>query len=875
MSTGPSSVLTDDLDVRLLAAREARARLADDGIHLAGIRHHSPGCARAVERLIEQVRPAVVLIEGPDDLDPLLPALADPATVPPVALLTIRGEEEDAVSALYPLAAFSPEWVAVRTAGALGIPAHLIDLPWAGRAEPDQPTGDGERGRPDSDGDEGGIAARGRSGPGGHSASDDDGEADDAVLLRRTLQAERYFAHSRTLARIARRLGCRDHDELWEHLFEIRQDPEEAGARPERLLQDVFVWAALSRLDYEVEVLRAEGSLARERRMLEHVERWREDVGGHIVVVTGAFHTLALVEALSGAPEGDVVRREGMPMSAPSSSTPASSEPGWLIHYTLDQIDGLRGYGAGIPAPGFQQRIWDAADPAQVAREVLLEVAAEVNASGRGDRIGTAALTQAVLQAERLALLRERPWPGRTDVLDAVTSCLTQGEMSPALRAALTGVMGGSRLGELPPGMPQPPLVASTLQRAQRLRFVVTDSLPRTTQLDVNRTSGARERSRFLHLIGLIDTGFARMLSGPRYANGSDVHLLREVWEYAWTPSVETALIGLIEWGSSPEEVATALLTRRAEALAATDPTPAPRDLAALVVDAARAGLAPLVPSLLARARGAMASTADLGAVADAGAVLLRAWNARDHLDLGGAASVLLEVVDEALLGVGHRLALLGGCPPEAEAEAIRAVVALRRLVAERHRADGSTHGADAVRPVWERLRDDLATAPGVRGALLALGVADGEVADVVLARAIESAMATGADPISGVRLLEGVMTVAPELVVRDRGVLEVLDRRIGRLEHTDFMALLPDLRRSFARLRPTDTDRLARHVAEATGVRAEGLTAEVRATEHDLHRGLAIDGELRERLSEDALLDWAVGVDGDAGSRAEQAGTT
>ena len=76
---------TADADARLERARTARHTLADGGIHLAGIRHHSPGCARAVASLIEQVRPAVVLIEGPDDLDSLLPSLADPATVPPIA----------------------------------------------------------------------------------------------------------------------------------------------------------------------------------------------------------------------------------------------------------------------------------------------------------------------------------------------------------------------------------------------------------------------------------------------------------------------------------------------------------------------------------------------------------------------------------------------------------------------------------------------------------------------------------------------------------------------------------------------------------------------------------------------------------------------
>ncbi|PWD51616.1 hypothetical protein C8046_14140 [Serinibacter arcticus] len=826
-----------DADARLDRARAARQRLADGGIHLAGIRHHSPRCARAVGRLIEEVRPAVVLIEGPDDLDPLLPALAHPDTVPPVALLTLRGEGAGAVSALYPLASFSPEWVAVRTASALGVPVHLVDLPWSGRA---------------------GEADEVEPGPGGEGGADE-GRPDDVALLRRTLQSERYFAHSRTLAELARRFGCRDHDELWEHLFEIARDPggEAAPGSHAVVLDDVFVWAALSRLDYEVEVLAAEGSLAREHRMLEHVERWRGQVDGPIVVVTGAFHTLALVEALADLPGGELVRTARTGTARPRA---AGTEPGWLIRYTLDQLDGLRGYGAGMPSPGFHQRVWDAADPGVVARDVLLDLAADANASGQLDRIGTASLTQAVLQAERLADLREHAWPGRTDVLDAVVSCLTQGEVPPALRESLGRVLGGTRLGELPSDLPQPPLVAAARRRAEQLRFVVADAQPRTTSLDVYRQPGARSRSRYLALMTLLGTGFARLLSGPRYASGTDVHLLRETWEYAWTPGVETRLVGLIELGSTPEEAATALLARRADALTAADSPPSPRELAALVTDAAQAGLAALVPPLLARVREAMETTADLGALADAGAVLLRAWSAREHLDLGDSAGALLGVIDEALLGSGHRLALLGSCAPEEEAAAIGAVVGVRRLVLERGRADGSTRAAEAVLPTLTRMRDDVDTAAGVRGALLALAVTDGELPDAELASAVGTALAPGADPGVGVRLLEGVMTVAPELVVRDRGLLGVLDRRLGSLEDEQFLTLLPDLRRSFARLRPIDTDRLARHVAEATGVRVEELAARLETSEADLALGTAVDAEVRASLVDDALLAWAGG---------------
>jgi hypothetical protein len=58
-------------------------------LHIFGIRHHGPGSARRLLEALDDVRPRIVLIEGPSDASDLLPMLADPAMVPPVALLTV------------------------------------------------------------------------------------------------------------------------------------------------------------------------------------------------------------------------------------------------------------------------------------------------------------------------------------------------------------------------------------------------------------------------------------------------------------------------------------------------------------------------------------------------------------------------------------------------------------------------------------------------------------------------------------------------------------------------------------------------------------------------------------------------------------------
>ncbi|MGW2043915.1 DUF5682 family protein [Streptomyces sp. NPDC001858] len=95
---------------------------------LLGVRHHGPGSARAVRAALAAARPRTVLIEGPPEADTLIPLAADDGMRPPVALLA-HAVDEPGRSAFWPMAEFSPEWVALRWALEHGVPARFIDLP--------------------------------------------------------------------------------------------------------------------------------------------------------------------------------------------------------------------------------------------------------------------------------------------------------------------------------------------------------------------------------------------------------------------------------------------------------------------------------------------------------------------------------------------------------------------------------------------------------------------------------------------------------------------------------------------------------------------------------------------------------------------------
>ncbi|WP_157257612.1 DUF5682 family protein [Oerskovia sp. Root918] len=844
-------------------------QLRAEGIYLAPVRHHSPACALAVEALLDEVRPAVVLVEGPEEYGRLLPVLLDPRTRPPVAVLSLGTDGKGA--GFYPLAEFSPEWVALRTADRLGAEVAFVDRSWAAREAAVAP---GTSDAPD--------------------APDAPGDAEDDAFAR-TLQSERNLAHSRTVAAIAERLGCRDHDEVWDHLFEARTREQLTDWR--ELFDDVFAWAALARLDYEEEVLDADGSLAREALMSARVAEHRARVEGPVVVVTGAFHTLALVEALTGAPEGGAVvdRRP-----AGGYGDPAAADA-WLIRYDHERLDGLRGYGAGMPSPGYYERLWaahrDPAGPAALSTALLVDVAAA--ATTRGAQVSFAEVASAAEQARRLADLRERPWPGRTDLLDALTSCFVKDDggldlgLGRPLGQAVAEVFGGRALGEVPPGLASPPLVQRARERAEALRLVVTDSTPRRTRLDARRTPRHRERRAFLALMDFVGSGFAHRVSGPDHVSGRGLGLLVEEWEYAWTPLVEASLVELSHHGATLEAVAVHRLHRLEHELATTGRSAL--GVARLVAQAVVLGLTDHLDRLVALLRSTLDVDPSLESVVGGLHRLVDLWDARVELGLDGHAPELLDLVDHGLATAAYLVPGLGKVDADAEPAAVGTLVSLRDLLREVHRAGALSTVPDGVaRPLADapeaggapassaaggaptrpgaggpvpvrreltRLREDRATAPGVRGALVALASVDDSLGDDVLVAEVRAQLSPGADPVAAVRFLGGLLRAAPDLLLHTPELFDAVHAGLRDLDEPAFLAVLPDLRRAFTWLKPAETHQLAQQVADRTGTRAERIDVHLTATERDLEVGLALERELTAMLDRDGLGAWGGGT--------------
>lgn len=101
-------------------------------VHLFGIRHHGPGCARSLGEALRALQPDCILVEGPPEADALAGFAGHADLTPPVALL-VYAPADPQRAVFYPFAEFSPEWQALRHAAEHGVDLRFCDLPQSQR----------------------------------------------------------------------------------------------------------------------------------------------------------------------------------------------------------------------------------------------------------------------------------------------------------------------------------------------------------------------------------------------------------------------------------------------------------------------------------------------------------------------------------------------------------------------------------------------------------------------------------------------------------------------------------------------------------------------------------------------------------------------
>lgn len=730
-------------------------------VEVLGVRHHGPGSARAVLAVLEELKPEVVLIEGPPEADALVGLAASPHMRPPVALLAYAPDRPE-LAAFWPFAVFSPEWQALRWAVVHDVPVRFCDLPagavLAARAETSQDTAEpGPRPAPcpgpdapaGPPADESEVPARpsprADAPPSPAAAA---GEPADAVQTRRD-----------PLALLAAAAGYDDAERWWDTVVESRLD----GAGPFAALTEAMteLRSAAPRLD-PAERAHEERREARMRTVLRDAIRSGAD---RIAVVCGAWHAPALTGPLPPA-SADARLLAGLPKRRTACT--------W-VPWTYARLASASGYGAGITSPGWYHHLFTARDRPVV--RWLTEVARVLRAEDLP--VSSAHVIEAVRLAETLAVLRDRPLAGLSELTEATRAVLCEGD-DVALALVTERLVVGDRLGEVPPETPTVPLEEDLRAVARRLRLA-REPFARDLDLDL-RTTGGRDRSVLLHRLRLLGIGW-----GTPRGSGRGTGTFRESWSVCWQPEFAVDLVEAAVWGTTVAAAASAKLldTARGDA-----------DLPALVaaVSAALAADLPAaLPGLLAALDARAAVAADLAHLMDALPPLvatLRYGDAR-----GTDATRLADVADA--LAVRIR----AGLPVAAGGLDAGAATELRRRIDAVHGAL-SLRGDEVATGRWLDVLAGLAERPDVHGLLAGRIVRllrdVGRVDAAGTAARLGRALSAGAPVTAKAEWVEGFLGGGGLLLLHDPDLLRLLDTWTSGLGDREFTAALPLLRRTF-----------------------------------------------------------------------------
>ena len=771
------------LDVEVI--RQAVDRVLADELYWFPVRHHSPTVARHLQSALRERRPKLVLIEGPAECTDLVRFVVDAKTRPPIALYSSYRDDDNVLGLAgvaspspaipprfpvwYPLLAYSPEYVAMKTAEEIGAAVELIDLPHAALL---------------------------------HGAAGDESVPAAPSPEQAAPESDRPLVESGYYQALADAAGFRSWDQAWDSLFEfgLRDAPREEFRR------EMATFCAAARATSDPNRLARDGTLPRERHMWRHIQRALADRSLHprdAMVITGGFHLL-------------LDREDETPPPTPPPGTVYTS----VVPYSFFRVSELSGYGAGNRAPQFYQSLWEVGPEGDVDELLARHVVAVLKRARREHEAVSSADAISVAQhARMLAALRRRPHPILDDIHDAILTCCCKGSPlshGQGLQRAIDAVDVGSRIGAVTPELGRLPLVADFHAQidALELREVLEEEKRVSVRVDKREEQG-RRRAAFLHRLRFLAIPVCELAEAA--GTGASGTIFREVWRLRWSPSVETELTERSLYGDTVEAAA---LARLREQLAED------MESAARVSARLRDALDMDLPSLadeIERACGvAVATDPRFVSLAEGlqNLQLLRRHLAYQERRGKGLDDLVEQCFDRACFSLPE-----AASAPEAEQEA---VVNGLRTVAEALLGDDSGRLGRDVLVQHVRGASEASEVPFLRGAFMGMlaelrVVPPEETAALLAAYArepVERMVAAG-------EFLDGMLaSCRTSVLLGAEHLVAAVDELLNAADHESFLVMLPRLRSAFDRLHERQRSTLADRVASRYGLKdAEEVT--------------------------------------------------
>lgn len=791
--------------------------MSDQSVHLFGIRHHGPGCARSLLRALEDLQPDCLLVEGPPDGEAVLPFLLDEALQPPVALL-VYAPEEPHYASFYPFALFSPEWQALRYGLGRSLPVRFMDLPiahqfaldkaeaLAAEREAAQAEAAGETGEDEAPRSEGADPEKGFPPNGAQAGAvpPSGAEAEAASPARASTEEGAEGTQGATpeegdpsgpagpgespalpdardpLDWLGRAAGYGDGEAWWNHMVEERSDGLELFAAIREAMATLRAEAPPQGRD-EAEKRR---EALREAHMRKCLRQARKEGFRRIAVVCGAWHVPAFD---TGSAKEDNALLKGLPkMKVAATWTP------WTYHH----LSRRSGYGAGVTSPAWYEHLWRAGNGDRavgwLSRAARLFREQDMDCS-------SAHVIEAARLAASLAALSDLPRPGLTELYEALKTVVCMGEELP-LRLIERELIVGDRLGAVPASVPAVPL-QQDVERQQKSLRLKPEAAQKTIDLDLRQPNDLA-RSHLLHRLRLLGIEWGV----PADASGTARGTFHEYWQTQWTPELAISVITASRWGGTVREAAAAkavALSQEAQLL----------ELAELVDALLVADLPEAVEPVARRLEEEAATASDvtqLLAALPPLAATFRYGNVRGT-DAGMVGRVLRGLVPRASIGLPGACTGLNDESAAALRERVIAAHNAVRLIDDAELAEG---WLAALRGVS---RSGGSTHPLLCGLAARLLFDEQKLSAGEVAERMGLALSAATAPADASAWIEGFLNQSSLVLLHDDILWNLLDQWLDGLTETHFTRIVPMLRRTFTAFSAPERRQLAERTRRPT----------------------------------------------------------
>jgi len=473
------------------------AKKAHERLHVLGIRHHGPGSAALLRKVLDLIDPVCVLVEGPPEGDELIQYVADPDLKPPVAML-LHAAEETELASFMPFAEFSPEWQAMQWAQQHKRPVRFCDWPAA-------------------------VSLAQKKTAEEHPQTQAPRERGDA------------------LDRLASAAGYDDGETFWNGLVEQHAHSEQNALSIFASIETAMTEARAQENATAQPPEEAARNLQREAFMRSSIRGALKEFDGKIAVVTGAWHVGALRQLDNASDDRALIK-----------DLPRLKIEATWVPWTDSRLSAISGYGAGVISPGWYRHLWSLYTRKEMAGAEEFASVWQSRTAFKLREEGFSAPTASAIEATRLALglaaIRDLPMPGLAEMREASLAAMCDGNPVP-LAMLEQKLYIGERVGEIGNRIPQNPLARDLVDWQRKTRLKPQD-LELEMRLDLRSEAGLL-KSTLLHRLNLINVPWGK-LTDAQAGRGT----FREVWVIRWDPAYSVSLAAALVYGVTIEQAA-------------------------------------------------------------------------------------------------------------------------------------------------------------------------------------------------------------------------------------------------------------------------------------------------------------------------------